>query len=231
MPSNAETTLPIQTMVSGVCPMVSPRAVYGVRLSTCYRTFISALTWAPLRNMECTLSAESATATLVHAFVANRLDYCSSLYAGLPACQLACLDRVLRSAARLIGGIPNFGHVSKYMLDVLNWLPAEQRISYRIASIVWRCLLGLAPLYLRELCCPLHSAMSSRSLRSSQQGLLLVPFARASAKQSRAFSVVGSSIWNGLPSELRIFPRALSPAFFTHLKTAFSRAGVRSASE
>src|SRR6218665_2781735 len=45
-------------------------------------------------------------------------------------------------------------------------------------------------LYLRELCCPLLSAMSSRSLRSSQQGLLLVPFARTSAKQSRDFSVV-----------------------------------------
>src|SRR6218665_2442535 len=64
------------------------------------------------------------------------------------------------------------------MLDVLHWLPAEQRISYRIVSMVWRCLLGLAPVYLRELCCPLHSAMSSRSLRSSQQSLLLVPFAR-----------------------------------------------------
>src|SRR6218665_4057603 len=108
----------------------------------------------------------SATATLVHAFVANRLDSCSSLYAGLPACRLACLDRVLRSAACLIGGIPKFGHVSKYMLDVLHWLPAEQRISYRIASIVWRSLLGLAPLYLRELCCPLHSAMSSLTIPS-----------------------------------------------------------------
>src|SRR6218665_3851381 len=54
-----------------------------------------------------------------YAFVANRLDYCSSLYAGLPACRLGCLDRVLRSAARLIGGIPKFGHVSKYMLNVL----------------------------------------------------------------------------------------------------------------
>src|SRR6218665_3347697 len=93
-------------------------------------------------------------------------------------------------------------------------------------------IITLAPLYLRELCCPLHSAMSSRSLRSSQQGLLLVPFARTSAKQSRAFCVVGPSIWNGLPSQLRIFPRALSPAFFSQLKTArFSRAGVGSTSE
>ena len=64
------------------------------------------------------------------------------------------LDRVLRSAARLIGGIPTFGHVSQYMLDVLRWLPAEQRISFRIALLIWRCLVGLAPFYLRELCCP-----------------------------------------------------------------------------
>src|SRR6218665_2427020 len=74
-------------------------------------------------------------------------------------------------------------------------------------------------------------SMSSRSLRSSQQGLLLVPFARTSAKQSRSFSVVGLSIWKELPSQLLIFPRALSPAFFSQLKTAlFSRAGVGSAS-
>ena len=147
--------------------------------------------------------------------VANRLDYCSSLYTGLPACRLGCLDQVLRSAARLIGGIPKFGHVSKYMLDVLRWVPVEQRISYRIASLVWRCLLGLAPLYLRELYCPLHSAMSSRLLRSSQQGLLLVPFARSSTKQIPAFFVVGPLTRNSLPSELRISTKSFHLHFFS----------------
>src|SRR6218665_1509579 len=92
-----------------------------------------------LRNVTRSLTP-SATSTLVHSFVANRLDYCCSLYAGLPACRLVSFHRVLRSAARLIGGIPKFGHVSQYMLDVLYWLTAEQRISYRIASLVWRCL-------------------------------------------------------------------------------------------
>src|SRR6218665_882344 len=101
-----------------------------------------------------------------------------------------------------------------------------------IASLVWRCLVGLAPVYLRELCCRPLNAMSSRSLRSSQQGLLLVPFARTSTKQICAFSAVGPSTWNGLPSELRIFNRTTSPAFFSHLKTAlFDRAGVGSDSE
>src|SRR6218665_2414363 len=95
-------------------------------------------------------------------------------------------------------------------ITLLHWVPAEQRISYMSASLVWRCLLGLAPVYLREFCCP---PLSSRPLRSSQQGLLLVPFARTSTKQ-----ICVSPWWaprprNRLPSELRIFNRTLSPAF------------------
>src|SRR6218665_2931582 len=34
----------------------------------------------------------TATATLVHAFVTSRLDYCSTLYVGLPAVRLGCLE-------------------------------------------------------------------------------------------------------------------------------------------
>src|SRR6218665_2802344 len=39
----------------------------------------------------------SATSPLVHAFVANRMDYSCSLYAGHPASRQGPLDRVLRS--------------------------------------------------------------------------------------------------------------------------------------
>jgi len=141
-----------------------------------------------LRTVARSLTATAAS-TLVHAFVTTRLDYCCSLYAGLPAVRLGCLDRILRSAARLIGRKPKYDHISGYMLDVLHWLPSEQRIAYRTAALVWRCLLGFAPAYLRELCCPVLSARGSRSLRSSEQALLLVPFARTSTMQNRAFSV------------------------------------------
>src|SRR6218665_2198326 len=92
----------------------------------------------------------TAPATLVHSFVVSRLDYCSCLYTGLPATRLSCLDRVLRSAARLIGRIPKYDHISTYMSDILRWLPARQRIEYRMAALVWRCLLGLDPAYLVE---------------------------------------------------------------------------------
>ena len=143
-----------------------------------------------------------------------------------------CLDRVLRSAARLIGHIPKFDHVSSYMRDVLHWLPIRQRIEYRTAAVVWRCLLGLAPAYLIELCCPTLSARGTRSLRSAEQDLLYVPHARTATKQSRAFSVVGPSIWNELPLALRSLPKIPTHLFPSHLKTVlFSRAGFGSASE
>jgi len=103
-----------------------------------------------LRIISCSLTS-TATDTLVHAFVTSLLDYCSTLYVGLPAVRLGCLKRVIRTTARLIGGVPRTGHVSAYMLDVLHWLPLQQRIIFSIGVLVWRCILSLAPAYLRDL--------------------------------------------------------------------------------
>src|SRR6218665_2754642 len=65
-----------------------------------------------------------------------------------------------------------FGHVSRYMLDVLQWLPLQQRISYSIISLVWRSLLTLAPAYLRDLCRTTMGIPGRRHLRSTEQGLI-----------------------------------------------------------
>ena len=82
------------------------------------------------------------------------------------------------------------------------------------------------------LCCPTPGTRGRSLLRSSVQGLLFVPFARTSTTQARAFSVVGPSVWNGLPLSQRLLPRILSDTFYSSLKTLlFSRARVGSASE
>src|SRR6218665_1891494 len=118
-------------------------------------------------------------------------------------------------------------NISTYMREILHWLPARQRIEYRMA-----CLLGLAPAYLVEFCGPTQSARSSRSLRSADQGLLRVPFARTSARQKRAFALVGPSILNGLPLSTRSLPRILSQTFLSQLRAVlFGRVGVGSAFE
>src|SRR6218665_542279 len=123
-------------------------------------------------------------------------------------------------------------NISTYMRDILRWLPARHRIEYRMATLVWRCLLSLAPAYLVDFCGPTQSARSSRSLRSADQGLLRLPFARTSTRQKRAFVVAGPSFWKGLPLSIRSLPRTLSQTFLSQLKAVlFGRVGVESASE
>ena len=184
-----------------------------------------------LRVVTRSLSSSSAS-TLVHAFILNRLDYCSSLYCGLPQIRLHPLEGVLRAAARLIGGVPRFGHISAFMRDVLHWLPVQQRIHYRVSSIVWHCVLGRAPAYLQELFTLTSACSGRRSLRSASRGDFMVPHARSATRQRRAFSIVGPSLWNSLPSDLRSLPRDFSGSFYKLLKTfLFDRAWVGSASE
>ena len=184
-----------------------------------------------LRVVSRSLSSSSAS-TLVHAFIANRLDYCSSLYFDLPQVRLRCLEGVLRAAARLVGGVPKFGHISDYIRDVLHWLPVQSRIHFRVASFAWRCVLGTAPPYLCELFTLTSTTVGRRSLRSATRGDFMVPYARTATRQSRAFSVIGPSVWNDLPSNLRSHPRNTSGSFYGLLKTfLFDRAWVGSASE
>src|SRR6218665_2591654 len=80
------------------------------------------------------------------AFVTNCIGCCCCLLAGLLLGTLARLDRVLRSAVRLVGGLSKFSSITAYMHDVLHWLPISHRIQYHVTAMVSRCVLRSAPL-------------------------------------------------------------------------------------
>ena len=101
----------------------------------------------------------------------------SSPYFGLPQVRLNCIDRVMRAAARLVGRIQRFGNLSEYMRDVLHWLPPQQRIFFRISSLVWRSVLGRASSYLQVLLTLTSSCLGRSSLRSASRGDFMVPHA------------------------------------------------------
>src|SRR5678815_5066022 len=118
------------------------------------------------------------------------------------------------------------------MRDVLHWLPASQRISYRISALVWRCFTGSAPSYLSDLCRPVSDLASRRALRSSTKGQLLVPRARSSVRQRRAFSVVGHLDLERALAYVTLSARNYLPAFFDVLVSfLFGRGWAGSASE
>ncbi len=138
----------------------------------------------------------------VHAFVTSRLDYCNSLYCGISKCQIAHLQLVQNAAARLLLKCRKYEHITP-VLKSLHWLPVCQRIDFKILLFVYKSLHNLAPVYLSEL---LHLYTPSRSLRSRDQALLVVPRVRLKRRGERAFAVAGPRLWNALPLEIRMAP-------------------------
>src|SRR6218665_2794491 len=142
------------------------------------------------------------------------------------------MDIVLRSAARLIGGVHKYSSISDCMRDTLHWLPIRQPIFYRVAMLMWHCLFGIAPVYLQELCHHVSTLVGRQALRSSSGGKLLVPRVNTSTMQRRAFSVVAPSIYNSLSSQIRLLRKSYTPLLYKVLKTDLSHRGwTGSASE
>ena len=85
-----------------------------------------------------------AVKTLIHVFISSRLDYCNSLLVGVAGCVVRKLQGVQNAAARMITGTRKFDHVTPILRE-LHWLPVAQRIQYKIAMLVNKCLRGLSP--------------------------------------------------------------------------------------
>ena len=126
-----------------------------------------------IRRVRKSLSAASKL-LLVLASVHSRLDYCNSVFHSLPWSRLQLLQSVLNSAARLIRGLGRFDHITPVLID-LHWLPYPQRISYKICLLMFKCLKGLAPAYLSDLCVGTAAVVDRFGLRSAARGDLVVP--------------------------------------------------------
>ena len=42
----------------------------------------------------------------------------------------------------------------------LHWLPVRRRVTFKFAVIAWKCVNGVAPTYLRELCVPMEDVLA-----------------------------------------------------------------------
>jgi Reverse transcriptase (RNA-dependent DNA polymerase) len=164
-----------------------------------------------LRHIRPVLDHETAN-RLACSIVNTRLDYCNSLLMGTSAHNIAMLQRVQNSLARVVCNSTRRTS-SMLLLENLHWLPIKQRITYKTASIVHHALIDKSPSYLQEL---LIVHKPTRSLRSADKSLLVVPASRTKAGD-RAFGTAGPSVWNGLPIGLREIHN--HGAFKKHLKT------------
>ena len=81
----------------------------------------------------------SVTRPVLLSLVLTRLDYGSATLAGLPAKQLDRLQSVLNAAARLVFSARKYDNITP-LLRELHWLRVPERIQFRLAVLIFRCL-------------------------------------------------------------------------------------------
>jgi len=116
------------------------------------------------------------------------VDYSNATLAGVPAYTISRLQSALNAAAYLAFSLRKYDSVT-LLLQELHWLKVEQRIEYKLAVFVYRCLHGLALPYLTNDLRHVADLGSRRRLRSASTYTLVVPPSRLSTVGDRAFPV------------------------------------------
>ena len=93
---------------------------------------------------------------------------------------------------------PRREHISP-VLRSLHWLPIHRRIESKIFLLVYLCLNDVAPQYLAEM---LTTHAATRSLRSRDKQLLVVPRSKLKRHGDRSFKLVAPVLWNSLPESM-----------------------------
>jgi len=143
--------------------------------------------------------------SLVTSLVLSRLDYGNATLAGIPQHLLRRLKSVMNAAARLIYSSSRFDYITP-LLRQLHWLKAKERIDFKFAVLVFKCVHGSAPPYLAdELSRPADSLAWCR-LRSASSSTLAVRWTRLATVGDRSFPVAASRVWNNLPQHVITSP-------------------------
>lgn len=179
--------------------------------ATCQVSFLHIRQLRQIRHL---LDLNSAI-KLGNSLVSSRLDYCNSLFFGLPDSSLFRLQRVQNALARVVfPSTKRHDHITP-ILRRLHWLPVRERITFKIASLTFQTLSHGSPSYLRDL---LIRYSPTRSLRSSDHHLLTIPRID-SANGRRSFAYAAPSVWNSLPLNIRTLDsyQSFRSALKTHL--------------
>ena len=159
-------------------------------------THISRTAFYHLHSIGCTRRylEQGHTKQPVHILVMSRIDCCNSLLNGLSVVVVEKLQRVQNACDRVILFRSKRDHVTPVLLE-LQWLPVENRITFKSLLLTFKCLHGIAPPYLSARLSPYWPI---RNLLSSDQLLLKQPTSRTKTGE-HSFSCAAPRAWNQLP--------------------------------
>ncbi len=128
-------------------------------------------------------------------------DYAVTIWGNSTKSNISKIQRIQNRAARIITG--NFDYVNHRGIDIvhnLGWMDIEQRIMYFRSLLVYKCIHGLAPDYLRNEVV----LLSEISTNVTRQHPLTVALPLPEKDMSkRKFSYIGGKTWNSLPNEIK----------------------------
>ena len=143
------------------------------------------------------------------------LDYCNSLLYGLQRNNINKLQCPQNMAASLIRNFVRFCQITPVLYQ-LHWLAISVKIKFKVILIRFKAKHGLVPYYKQNLI--EVKEKSSHNLGSNDELFLAPPtFKSEKTLGDRAFQVAALTLWNKLPSALRI-ETSLKP-FKAKLKT------------
>ena len=146
---------------------------------------------------------QEAGEVLVHGLVMLRLNYCNSLYYGLPDCDLNRLQRVQSITCKLVLNRSKYDSCTECFTQ-LHWLPIRSRVQLKILTMVHNCLNLRPPDYLSNLLTYRSEIRPSGGFRSElNYRILQVPRMKPKTFAARSFRVAGLTLWNNTPDELR----------------------------
>ena len=85
------------------------------------------------------LISKTAAIALTNSFTHSRLDYCNSLFCGLPNYSIHRLQKVQNTAARIVTRGVRSLHITQIFTS-LHWLPVNYCINFKICCITYRVL-------------------------------------------------------------------------------------------
>jgi len=108
-----------------------------------------------------------------------------------PEKQIDKLQCILNAAARITTKTKRCEHISP-VLSKLHWLPITKRIEFKIITMTYKALNGMAPSYICDL---LQVRQPYRNLCSTSRGLsLVVPAHQTQAYGAHSFSVAAPTL-------------------------------------
>lgn len=141
---------------------------------------------------------EDTLKLLITSLVFSKMLYCSTVWSNTSLGNINKLQSIQNFASKIVTNSKKYDHVTP-LLRQLNWLPVKQMLYLKDAVMTYKCVNGLAPLYLSV---KLTKRSNIHSRNTRKRDSLNTPLFRTTAGQ-RTFQYRAASIWNNLDSQMK----------------------------